>query len=118
MKIKYLLLFLALPICFSCSDDLLNQEPTTSVSDEQIMTDVIAARTALMGAYAQLGDFRYHTLAMITSDVMGQDLTMTRSSRRRQPRSARRLIRTQQTRPSARYCNQDARCTLHRAFAF
>lgn len=77
MKIKYLLLFLALPICFSCSDDLLNQEPTTSVSDEQIMTDVIAARTALMGAYAQLGDFRYHTLAMITSDVMGQDLTMT-----------------------------------------
>lgn len=77
MKIKYLLLFLALPICFSCSDDLLNQKPSTSVSDEQIMTEVVAARTALMGAYAQLGDFRYHTLATITSDVMGQDLTMT-----------------------------------------
>lgn len=58
MKIKYLLLFLALPICFSCSDDLLNQKPSTSVSDEQIMTEVVAARTALMGAYAQLGDFR------------------------------------------------------------
>ena len=77
MKIKYLLLFLALPICFSCSDDLLNQKPSTSVSDEQIMTEVVAARTALMGAYAQLGDYRYHTLATITSDVMGQDLTMT-----------------------------------------
>ena len=51
MKIKYLLLFLALPICFSCSDDLLNQKPSTSVSDEQIMTEVVAARTALMGAY-------------------------------------------------------------------
>ena len=77
MKIKHLLISLVLPVCFSCSDDLLNPEPSTSISDEQIMTDVVAAKTALMGAYAQLGDYRCHTLAMITSDVMGQDLTMT-----------------------------------------
>lgn len=77
MKIKYLLLGIALPLFFSCSSDMLDQEPSTSISDDAIMTNVAAAKTALMGAYAQLGDYRYHTLALITSDVMAQDLTIT-----------------------------------------
>ena len=77
MKIKYLLLGIAFPLFYSCSNDMLDQEPSTSVSDDAIMTDVAAAKTALMGAYAQLGDYRYHTLATVTSDLMGEDLTMT-----------------------------------------
>lgn len=77
MKIKYILLGIAFPLFYSCSNDMLDQEPSTSVSDDAIMTDVAAAKTALMGAYAQLGDYRYHTLATVTSDLMGEDLTMT-----------------------------------------
>ncbi|WP_158228525.1 RagB/SusD family nutrient uptake outer membrane protein [Parabacteroides provencensis] len=77
MKTKYLLLSLALPFFFSCSSDVLDQIPSTSVSDDQIYTDVAAAKTALMGAYSHLGEYRYHTLAMMTSDLMGEDLTMT-----------------------------------------
>lgn len=52
MKIKYLLLGIAFPLFYSCSNDMLDQEPSTSVSDDAIMTDVAAAKTALMGAYA------------------------------------------------------------------
>lgn len=78
MKTKYLLLALAFPFCFSsCSSDVLDQVPTDAIPDQQIVTEVEAARTALMGAYAYLGDYRYLTLAHITSDVMGEDLTIT-----------------------------------------
>lgn len=78
MKTKYLLLALAFPFCFSsCSSDVLDQVPTDAIPDQQIVTDVEAAKTALMGAYAYLGDFQYLTLGHVTSDVMGEDVTIT-----------------------------------------
>ncbi|MDR0691869.1 MAG: RagB/SusD family nutrient uptake outer membrane protein [Prevotellaceae bacterium] len=76
MKTKYTIISFLLLFTISCSDDLLNPSPTASLSDNDVITDVVAAKTALMGAYALTGDYRYLTIYNISSDVMGQDLTM------------------------------------------
>jgi hypothetical protein len=76
MKAKYILISFLSLLAISCSDELLNPSPTTSISDSDVISDVVAAKAALMGAYALTGDYRYLTLHTISSDVMGQDLTM------------------------------------------
>jgi hypothetical protein len=73
------ILFISLLIVFfaACSADDLQQQPATSLSDETILETKETANTALMGAYALTGDYRYLTIGEISLDVMGNDLKMT-----------------------------------------
>ncbi len=57
----------------ACSSDLLDQEPTTSLSDATAIETYDNAYTVLMGAYDQTGYYTYLTISQIGLDVMGDD---------------------------------------------
>lgn len=79
MKTKYIILLIVLLpfLGASCSGDFLNTESSVAVSGDEIFTSVEKAVTVLNGAYSYTGEYRYHTLATIATDVMGEDQTMT-----------------------------------------
>lgn len=64
----------------SCTSDFLDTKSSVSVTDKDAFTTVERAVTVLNGAYAYTGEYRYHTLATIATDVMGDDQTMTSGS--------------------------------------
>lgn len=77
MKIKYFALaFLMLPF-MSCSDDLLYQDPSTSLIDENIFESADNVNGVLNGAYSWTGHYYYMTLGQISLDVMGNDMKIT-----------------------------------------
>lgn len=80
MKTKiniYIVAAIATIFMLSCSEDELNQQPTTSVSDEQAFSSVEAATTVLNAAYRYIGHYQNHTLSYIAADVMGDDASVT-----------------------------------------
>lgn len=77
MKTKYILLLSSLLAFSSCSDDLLYQDPATSTTDENVVSNAETVKAALMGAYSWTGHFHYLTIGQISLDVMGDDLKMT-----------------------------------------
>ena len=72
----YIIAFLATFIFSECSYDSLYQDPSTSLTDEIVLQTKEKANSALMGAYAWTGDYRYLTIGEISLDVMGNDLKM------------------------------------------
>lgn len=74
MKAKYLYVLLFLFSFSSCSDDLLYQEPSTSLTDESVLESAENVKAVLMGAYSWTGHFHYLTIGQISLDVMGNDL--------------------------------------------
>ena len=57
MKAKYLYVLLFLFSFSSCSDDLLYQEPSTSLTDESVLESAENVKAVLMGAYSWTGHF-------------------------------------------------------------
>ena len=55
MKAKYLYVLLFLFSFSSCSDDLLYQEPSTSLTDESVLESADNVKAVLMGAYYWTG---------------------------------------------------------------
>jgi hypothetical protein len=74
MKAKYLYVLLFLFSFSSCSDDLLYQEPSTSLTDESVLESAENVKAVLMGAYSLTGHYHYLTIGQISLDVMGNDL--------------------------------------------
>lgn len=74
MKTKYLYVLLFLFSFSSCSDDLLYQEPSTSLTDESVLESAENVKAVLMGAYSWTGHYHYLTIGQISLDVMGNDL--------------------------------------------
>jgi hypothetical protein len=60
-----------------CSDDDLYQEPSTSLSDETVISSYETAKTVLMGAYASTEHYYYLTIGQVSQEVMGNDITIT-----------------------------------------
>lgn len=58
----------------ACSDDRLYQDPTTSLSDDNVTSSYEAANTVLMGAYAATEHYYYLTIGQIAQEVMGNDV--------------------------------------------
>lgn len=77
MKTKYILLSGLLALSTACSDDLLYQDPSTSLSDQTVIESYEAANTVLMGAYAATEHYHYLTIGQISLDVMGNDVMIT-----------------------------------------
>ena len=77
MKAKYILMLSALLSFSACSDDVLFQDPTTSLTDENLLDNAESVRATLIGAYSWTGHFHYLTIGQISLDVMGNDLKIT-----------------------------------------
>ncbi len=77
MKAKYLFLSGLMALATACSDDELYQEPSTSLSDETVVTSYETAKTVLMGAYAATEHYHYLTIGQIAQEVMGNDIKIT-----------------------------------------
>ena len=74
MKANYLYVLLFLFSFPSCSDDLIYQEPSTSLTDESVLESAENVKAVLMDAYSWTGHFHYLTIGQISLDVMGNDL--------------------------------------------
>lgn len=77
MKTEYILLSGILTLATACSDDLLYQSPSTSLSDETVIESYETANTVLMGAYNATEHFHYLTIGQISQEVMGNDIMIT-----------------------------------------
>ena len=77
MKAKYLFLSGLMALATACSDDELYQNPSTSLSDETVVTSYENAKTVLMGAYKATEHFHYLTIGQIAQEVMGNDIKIT-----------------------------------------
>lgn len=58
-----------------CTDSFLDQEPTSSISDNQVFDKYVTAEAALVGAYDQLSSYNFDGLYIpIYSDIIGEDI--------------------------------------------
>ena len=73
--IKNYLILLALVSLAACSDDFLDQQPTSSVPEESMFESYAKADAALIGAYDQLSNYSFEGMWVpLMSDIMGEDI--------------------------------------------
>ena len=71
----FILLVMLFGLNISCTDDFLDTEPSTSLSDDQVFESVGTAEAALIGAYDQLSAYVAEGLYFpMMADIMGEDI--------------------------------------------
>lgn len=76
---KYInfLLIISFGFLWSCSDEFLNEEPTTALPSENVFESITTAEAALVGAYDALSAYSFDGLYWpIMSDIMGEDVML------------------------------------------
>ena len=71
------LLIISLGQFWSCSDEFLNEEPTTALPSDEVFQSITTAEAALVGAYDGLSSYSFDGLYWpIMSDLMGEDVML------------------------------------------
>lgn len=71
LKLKMLLIFTGLLLCFACSEDFLNEEPNTSLTEEEVYGNQENLKLLVSGLYTQWRDTRKDRSALYYT--MGTD---------------------------------------------
>jgi len=75
VNVKAILLLVIVGLFYSCSEDFLNPEPTTSLEDDVIFESYITSEAALIGAYDQLSGYTFEGMwGPMMSDIIGEDV--------------------------------------------
>ncbi|WP_430815597.1 RagB/SusD family nutrient uptake outer membrane protein [Carboxylicivirga sp. RSCT41] len=71
------LLLLVVALGWSCTDEFLNEEPTTALPSNEVFESLTTADAALVGAYDALSAYTFEGLYWpIMSDLMGEDVML------------------------------------------